>query len=186
MALFKKPNVSAYATTSSSHAGNRSDNGTRWSDKYSASGSYAGGSRRLPGFAWALIAVLAVCLTASLVFGVPAMTYRGFSEGTFVNRMLTECDDALTLANNLSRTGAVDSYATLGRIRADVHAVNTINEIHNTIAGSYYIEPYVFNNLFSIIDSYNNNLKLGNVTMQNQTDLVNGLSSLRDMLAELK
>ena len=187
MALFRKRHVSANPTTLSSQSGNRLDNGTRWSDKYSGGfGGIAAARNGLPGWALVILVVLAVALVASLAFGVPAMTYRGQSEGTFINRMLPECDDALALANTLRRTGAVDSYAALGRIRASIHAVGTINEVHNTIAGSYFVQPYVFNELFSIIDSYNNNLKLGNATMQNQTDLVNGLSSLRDMLADLQ
>lgn len=184
MAIFQRRNSS---TTISSEVGNRSDNRTQWSDKYSAGvKGYVGYRTHVPAWLMTLTVALLIALGAMLIFGMPALSYKGQSEGTFTKRMMAECDDALTLANNLSRNGAADSYATLGRIRSDIHAVNVINEVHNTIAGSYYVQPYVFTNIFSIIDSYNNNLKLGNVTMQNLTDLVNSLNELRVMLEALQ
>lgn len=189
MSLFGKrkpldPNVSTF----SSEAGNRSNNRTNWPGRYAGGKGgvvmSAGGGPR-----WAMPAVvlLAILLAVMSFFGVRAMMYQSQSEGTFVNRMLTECDDALALANGLSRSGGAESAATLGRIRSDIHAIDAINEVRNTVTGGgYFVPPYVFTNLYSIIDSYTNNLKLGNVTMQNLTDLVSALESLRDMLAGLR
>lgn len=185
--MAKFQNNNSHSSTHSSYTGNRSDNRTNWSDKYSGTQiGYSGGKTPVPTGAVALIAALIVALVALGLWSAPALLYRGQSEGVFVRRMLTECDDALVLANGLSRNGAADSSATLGRVRADIHAINTINELHNNVAGSYYVDTAVFTNLFSIIDSFYNNLKLGNVTMQNQTDLINGLNDLRVLLEKLQ
>lgn len=187
MALFGKRPVFTNSSTISSNAGNRSDNRTSWPDMYSGGkGGYAAARGGAPRWLPAVTLVLLIAVIVLGVVGGQAMLYRSRTEETFVNRMLTECDDALSLANSLSRNGGADSNATLGRIRSDIHAIDALNEVHNSISGSYYIPPYVFTELYAIIDSYSNNLKLGNVTMQNLTDLVNGLNDLRNMLAELK
>lgn len=180
-------NNNTHSSTHSSYTGNRSDNRTNWSDKYAGGkGGYSAGRTPVPVGAVALIAVLVVALVGLGLWSTPALLYRGQSEDAFIHRMINECDDALVLASSLSRNGAADSSAMLGRIRADIHAIGAINELHNSVAGSYYIDTAVFTRLFSIIDSYYDNLKLGNVTMQNQTDLVNGLNELRAMLEELR
>lgn len=163
----------------------------RWSNKYSQD---RGGSGRMPvrlvggKVMSTLLAVLLAALVLLGVFGGQAMLYRSRSEETFVNRMLTECDDAISLTGALSRSGGSESAAILGKIRASIHAVDAINEIANTVkgGGGYYVSPAVFTELYGIIDSYSNNLKLGNVTIENLNNLVNSLESLRLQLAELK
>lgn len=188
MALFgNRGGVDPHVSTFSNGAGNRSNNRTNWPGMYAGGkGGMMVGRSGAPRWMITVTVVLLIALVGLAIFGVPAITYRTRSEGTFVNRMLTECGDALTLANSLSRSGGAESAATLGRIRSDIHAIDTVNEVRNTLGGGYYVPPYVFTNLYSIIDSYSNNLKLGNVTMQNLTDLVKGLEELQGMLVELK
>ncbi len=188
MALFgKQRTVAPDVSTFSSGAGNRSDNRTNWSGMYSGGAgnmmSARVGGRRWLGPAFVVALILLVCVG---FFGGKAMLYQQQSEETFVNRMLTECNDALGQANSLSRSGGSDSSATLGRIRSSIRAAEVLNEVHNTIAGGYFIAPQTFTNLYAIIDSYTNNLKLGNVTMQDLTNLVSGLENLRTMLLELR
>ena len=154
-------------STFSSNAGNRSDNNTSWSGMYAGgrggvAGAPTGTNRWLP----VLLAIFVLSTVLLGVFGVPAISYRQHSEGTFVNRMLMECNDALALTNGLSRSGGAESATILGRIRADVYAVDTINEVRNTVTGGgYFIDPQVFTDLYAVIDSYSNNLKLGNVVV---------------------
>lgn len=187
MALFGKKPVFTNSSTISSNAGNRSDNRTSWPDLYSGGkGGYAAARGGAPRWLPALTLMLLIAVIVLGIVGGQAMLYRSRTEETFVNRMLTECDDALSLANNLSRNGGADSNATLGRIRSDIHAIDTLNEVHNSISGSYYIPPYVFTELYAIIDSYSNNLKLGNVTIEDQNNLVNALANLGALLDTLR
>ena len=190
MPLFgNRNNVNPHVSTYSNDAGNRSNNRTNWSDLYAgSSGSVRVTRGALPRWVPVLLAALLIAVVLLGVFGVPSMMYRSRSEETFVNRMLTECGDALALANSLSRSlsGDANTAAELGRIRSDVHAIDTINDMRSTLTGSgHYIQPYVFTNLYSIIDSYSTNLKEGNATMQNRTDLLSGLEALQQMLTVL-
>lgn len=180
--------INPHVSTYSSDAGNRSNNPTNWPGRYSGGkGGMLISRDVLPRWAAGLLAVLLVAVVLLAAFGVPAIMYRTRSEETFVNRMVTECGDALALANSLSRSGGAESSAILGRIRSDIHAIDAVNEMRNTLTGGgYYVPPHVFTNLYGIIDSYSNNLKLGNVTMQNLTELVTALEALQLTLAELK
>lgn len=163
----------------------------RWSNKYSQD---RGGSGRMPvrlvggKVMTSLLAAMLVVLVLLGIFGGRAIIYRSRSEQTFVNRMLTECDDAISATGALSRSGGSESAAILGKIRASIHAVDAINEVANTVkgGGGYYVSPVMFTELYGIIDAYSNNLKLGNVTIENLNNLVNSLEVLRGQLAELK
>ena len=167
--------------------GNRTVNDTAWSNRYSRGvGGVVTAPSRSARWMPALLAVLLTAVVLLAIFGGRAIVYQGKSETTFVNRMLTECDEAISATSSLSRSGGSESAAILGRIRANIRAIDAINEVRNTISGSgYFVPPYVFTELYGVIDSYSNNLKLGNVTIENLTDLSNGLTSLRDTLAEL-
>lgn len=188
MAFGKKAARQGFVSTASSSAGNRMDNQTSWSQRYSGGrGGMIGVSGVMPRWVGPALAVMLLVIILGAVFCVPAMIYRGKSEMTFINRMTTECDDALNLANSLSRSGGAADPVSLSRIRADVSAIEAINETRNSItAGGYYIQPYVFADLYNVIDSYYGNLQLGNVTMQNLTELVRQLEALQGMLFELR
>ena len=191
MPLFgNRNNVNPHVSTYSNDAGNRSNNRTNWSDLYAGSaGSVRVTRGAMPRWVPVLLAVLLIAVILLGVFGVPSMMYRSRSEETFVNRMLTECGDALALANSLSRSlsGDANTAAELGRIRSSIHAIDTINDMRSTLTGSgHYIQPYVFTDLYNVIDSYYGNLQLGNVTMQNLTELVRQLEALQGMLFELR
>ncbi|MBR4080250.1 MAG: hypothetical protein IKK21_00520 [Clostridia bacterium] len=186
--MFGNRKADPNASTFSSNAGNRSDNRTSWSGRYSGGvGGMTVNKGGLPRWLPAVTAALVVVVLALGIIGIPAITFRMQSEETFVNRMLTECNDALSLANGLSRSGGAESAATLGRIRAYIHAVDAINEVRNTITGGgYFVQPQVFTELYGVIDSYSNNLKLGSATMQDLTALVTGLENLRSMILLLQ
>ncbi|MBQ7850928.1 MAG: hypothetical protein IJ343_14485 [Clostridia bacterium] len=161
----------------------------QWSDKYSNTrgGAPASGGPRLSRFYAPVLAALLIALVLLGIFGGQAIVYRSTSEKTFVNRMLTECDEALASVKGLSRSGGSESAAILGKIRANIHAVDAINSISNSIAGGggYFVDPAVFTRLYGVIDSYSNNLKLGNVTIEDLNDLTLGLEALKETLAAL-
>lgn len=163
----------------------------RWTNKYSYG---PGGSAHTPAriLGGRLRSVLLVVLLAAVVvlgvFGGRAILYQSKCEPAFISRMRTECDSAITTTNSLSRSGGAESAAILGRIRANIHAIDVVNEINNTVEGGdgYFVPTSVFTNLYAIIDSYSNNLKLGNTTIEDQNNLVNALASLSTLLSELK
>lgn len=163
----------------------------RWTNKYSYG---PGGAANTPARALGgrLRSVLLVVLLAAVVvlgvWGGQAIVYQSKCEPAFVSQMLTECDSAITTANTLSRSGGAESAAILGRIRASIHAIDAINEVNNIIesGNGYFVPTAVFTDLYAIIDSYSNNLKLGNVTIEDQNNLVNALANLNTLLDGLR
>lgn len=162
----------------------------QWSDKYSHGrvGSAVPGKAPKGRYMGPVLVILVMALLVLGIFGGRAIAYQATSEKTFISRMLTECDEALDSVKSLSRSGGSESAAILGKIRANIHAVDAINAVSNSITGGggYYVEPVVFTRLYGVIDSYSNNLKLGNVTIENLNDLTLGLEALKEELATLR
>lgn len=162
----------------------------QWSDKYShgRAGSAVPGKAPTGRYMGPVLVILVMALLVLGIFGGRAIAYQATSEKMFISRMLTECDEALDSVKSLSRSGGSESAAILGKIRANIHAVDAINAVSNSITGGggYYVEPVVFTRLYGVIDSYSNNLKLGNVTIENLNDLTLGLEALKEELATLR
>ncbi|MBQ8201214.1 MAG: hypothetical protein IJZ74_05545 [Clostridia bacterium] len=130
--------------------------------------------------------LLTVALLGVGIAGGQAIAFRAGCRTTFINRMQTECSSALSQANTLSRSGGADSSAMLGKIRANIHAVDTVNAMSNTLYGSYVVSTSTFADMYAIIDSYSNKLKNGVTTIEEQTNLVNSLTALQSLLSESK
>lgn len=164
----------------------------RWTNKYSyGPGGGANAPARVAG--GRLRMVLLVTLTiAVLVLGVvggSAIAYRGKCDPTFIYTMQEECDEASGAMPGLSRSrgGNSGDYATLSRIRSCVSSIEAINEIRNTLEGGngYYVEPAVFTNIYSIINSYYSNLNLGQEVVADWDNLSEALKALSAQLYSL-
>ena len=131
-----------------------------------------------------LVLVLAVILLA--VFGGRAMSYQAEAHTTFVRRVQTECNDALSMTSALSRTAGASSSATLGKIRSHVYAMDTINQLHMGLDGTYLVGNDVFTNLYAILDDYSNRLITGMVTGDQQTALTGALTDLAAVVSALE
>ncbi len=130
--------------------------------------------------------LLTVALLGVGIAGGQAIAFRSRCHDTFLYRMQTECSSALSQANSLSRSGGSESSAMLGRIRANIRAIDAINEMNSSLTGGYFVPMATFTELYGIIDSYNNSLKNAVVTIEHQTNLVNALTALQTALSELK
>ncbi|MGN0747127.1 MAG: hypothetical protein ACI4ML_10665 [Aristaeellaceae bacterium] len=134
----------------------------------------------------ALILVLLAAVILLAIFGGRAMSFEAETRSTFVHRMQTECNDALSLTTALSRTAGASSSATLGKIRSHVYAMDTINQLNVGLGGNYLISNDTFTSLYAIIDDYSNRLITGMVTGDSQTALANALTSLQETVAYLE
>lgn len=163
----------------------------RWTNKYSyGPGGAAHSPARVLGgrIRSVLLVVLLIAVVVLGVLGGRAMIYSSRCEPAFIHRMTTECNEATASTKVLSRSGGADSQAVLGKIRANIRAIDAINEINNSIEGGdgYFVPTATFTNLYAIIDSYMNNLKLGNATIENQNNLVGALADLTLLLEALE
>ncbi|MGN1021175.1 MAG: hypothetical protein ACI4O7_12480 [Aristaeellaceae bacterium] len=133
-----------------------------------------------------LILVLLAAVILLAVFGGKAMSFEAETRSTFLQRMQTECNDAVSLTTALSRTAGASSSATLSKIRSHVYAMDTINQLNVGLGGDYLISNDTFTNLYAIIDDYFNRLITGVVTGDSQTSLANALTSLQQTIASME
>ena len=101
--------------------------------------------------------------------------------------MQEQCRDAVALATSLSRTASSSSAATLGKIRADVHAIDVINQMKMLQDGTNqaYVSTELISRIYTILDGYSNQLITGMSTMEEQTNLSAVLQELSAALSGL-
>lgn len=161
----------------------------RWENRYTHSRSRAAQMvehSRTERAKTALIIILAVLLAGMSIAGIQAILFRSTGDEVIINRMRTESSDAVGLATNLSRYGGSDSAAILGRIRADVHAMEVLNELHHTMYGARCVDTSHFTMLYAVIDGYSDKLKNGTTSLEEQNNLVSGLNTLDTLIQALK
>ena len=133
-----------------------------------------------------LIILLAVALLGVGIAGGKAIAFRGDAEDWMLARAMTECGNAVSQVNTLSRSGGSDTAGALGRIRANVNAVDVLSNMHQSLYGSSYAPQAVFTDLYDIIDSYSAKLKNGTSTIDELTRLGDALGNLQNLLQEAK
>lgn len=135
--------------------------------------------------------ILSLLLVAALVtlsvVGIPAIRFKGQTRDIYVARMQTEANAALSQAAQLSRTAGADSSTTLGRIRANLHAVQTLNEVYSSQTGgdTCLVDRNLFVVLFALIDEYADTLITGMSTTNLQTNLTLLLNQMADTVQAL-
>lgn len=159
----------------------------RWENRYahSRSGAARGVEHsRVERVRNILIILMAVALLGVGIAGGQAIAFRGKADDLILQRMATECGDAVSQVNTLSRYGGSDSAALIGKIRANVHAVDAYNSLYTSLYGGRVVDQSVFTQLYSVIDSYMSKLKNGSATMEEQTNLLNNLTTLQTILQQ--
>lgn len=131
-----------------------------------------------------IIILMAVALLGVGIAGAQAIAFRGSAEKLMVSRAMTECSSAISQVNTLSRSGGSDTAGTLGKIRANVNAVDVLSSVHQSLYGSAFVPQSTLTELYSIIDSYSAKLKNGSSTIDELTRLGDGLSTLQTLLQQ--
>lgn len=126
-----------------------------------------------------LIIVLLVALVAVGVYGAQAVRYRMEARSLLVATMQTESNEAVSLANSLSRTAGGNSAATLGRIRANVHAMETANRMQANLEGRPFLPEETFSEIYTILENYSSRLLTGMNTGDLQGELQTALEALQ-------
>ena len=132
------------------------------------------------------IILLVVALAGVGIVGGKAMAFRGKSEDTLIAHALIECGNAVSQVNTLSRSGGSDTAAVLGKIRANIHAVDLLNEMCMSLHGRQLAPAASFTELYGIIDSYSGKLKNGSATIDELTNLSNRLTELQTLLQDAR
>lgn len=133
-----------------------------------------------------IIILLAVALLGVGISGGQAIAFRSEAEELLTARALTECGAAVNQVNSLSRSGGSDTAGTLGKIRANINAVEVLSGIRQTLYGRDLAPQSSFTELYTIIDSYSAKLKNGTSTIEELTNLGDALTRLQTMLQDAR
>lgn len=132
-----------------------------------------------------LVIVLALVIAALAVIGGQALAYRSEARSRFLVTMQTEVNEAVAQCSSLSRTAGASSSSALGRIRANIHTMDTVNSLRQSLEGAYYVLPEKFTELYAMLDSYSSRLQTGLNTGDLQGDLQMKLEELQSLIAGL-
>lgn len=160
----------------------------RWENRYAH--SRAGGhgvehsrADRIKSIAIILLLVVAVGVG---IVGGRAIAFRGKTEELLISRAITECAAAVNQGSTLSRSGGSDTAGALGKIRANINAVDVLSGLRQSLYGRVLAPKTDFTQLYEIIDSYSAKLKNGSSTIDELTRLNEGLAALQSLLQQAK
>ncbi|MGN1368007.1 MAG: hypothetical protein ACI4WX_04000 [Aristaeellaceae bacterium] len=160
----------------------------RWENRYARSRSSAhvaehSRAERIKSIAIILLLVAAVGVG---IVGGRAIVFRGKTEELLISRAMTECAAAVNQGSTLSRSGGSDTAGALGKIRANINAVDVLSGLRQSLYGRVLAPKTDFTQLYEIIDSYSAKLKNGSSTIDELTRLNEGLAALQSLLQQAK
>ncbi len=133
------------------------------------------------------IILLLIAMVAALgVIGIPAFLARQDQRTLYVQRIQSECDDALKLTASLSRNAGADSAAILARIRSNIYAIRTVSSLSASSGFHPLVDEDVVMTLQNLVDRYLSYITTGMDTGEYQTNLQNALASLQESLRQLE
>ena len=133
-----------------------------------------------------LILVLAGLLIAALALGVPAMLKQNDTRTLYIQRIQSECDDAIRLTSTLSRNAGADSASILARIRSNLYAIRMISSLNTSEGGGVLVDDEKIMTLTNTVDRYLTYLTTGMDTGEYQTGLQTSLEELQETLNALQ
>ena len=133
-----------------------------------------------------LILVLAGLLIASLVIGIPALQRGNGTRSIYIQRIQTECDEAIRQTSTLSRNAGADSASILARIRSNLYAIRMISGLNMAQGDGELVSEDQVLTLQNMVDRYLNYLTTGMNTGEYQTTLQTGMEELQAEVSALK
>lgn len=159
----------------------------RWETRY-ANGRSGGGRTaehsRMERIKNIVIILLIVAVVGVGIAGGQAMNFRGKAQDLMIARASTECSEAVGHVNSMSRSGGSDTAGVLGKIRANVNAIDVLSGICQSLYGQELAPRATFDQLYGIIDSYSGKLRNGTSTIEELTNLADGLANLQLLITE--
>ena len=133
-----------------------------------------------------IILLLVIAIGVLLYISIPLMRNRDDSRELYIQRMQTECEDAVRQTASLSRNAGADSAAILARIRSSIYAIRTMNSVYTSTGGHLLVEEERLVTLLNTVDRYMSFLTTGMDTGEYQTNLQNALGELQGLLSPLR
>lgn len=131
-----------------------------------------------------VILILVLIIVVLCILGIPALRTKSDNHTLFMQRMRSECDEAVRLTNTLSRNAGADSAGLLARIRSNIYAMDVINtlSVNQDGAAGAMVDSTQLTSIINIIDQYQSVLITGMATGEQQTNLLNELDAVNTIL----
>jgi len=133
-----------------------------------------------------IILLLVIAIGILLYISIPLMRNRDDSRELYIQRMQSECEDAVRQTASLSRNAGADSAAILARVRSSIYAIRTMNSVYTSTGGHLLVEEERLVTLLNTVDRYMSFLTTGMDTGEYQTNLQNALGELQGLLSPLR
>ena len=129
-----------------------------------------------------ILVIVAVIVAAFLLLKLVGV--GDLSEASFEYqrnaKLRSEIQHAVSQTNTLSRLGATTTSNVLGKIRQYVHGIEVVNDLNVGLFGEVgrLYQQSVFDNIYSIIDSYDAKLSSGQKVSDSLADLSAAIDDL--------
>ena len=133
-----------------------------------------------------VILLLCAALIAGAVFCIPVLQRQNALHTIYIQRIQSECDEALRQTATLSRNAGADSAATLARIRSNLYAIRAVIALNTAQGGGVLVDEDRILTLQNTVDRYMTYLTTGMDTGEYQTSLQVALEELQVILNELR
>ena len=101
-----------------------------------------------------VILLLCAAVAALCIIGLPAVRKGQETRSLYIQRMRSECDEAVRLTSTLSRNAAASSAATLANIRSNLTAIRTVNNLSIGQGNGELVPGSTLEVLMDTIDQY--------------------------------
>ena len=132
-----------------------------------------------------LILLLAALLLAALIIGIPALKKQDNTRSIYIQRVQSECDDAVRQVSTLSRNAGADSASILAKIRSNLYAIRTLSALSISQGYGPLVDDDRILTLQNTVDRYLDYLTTGMDTGEYQTSLQIALEELQEELSNL-
>ena len=136
-----------------------------------------------------ILVILVIIVAAFLLLKL--MGVGGLNESNFENqrnaKLRSEIQHAVSQTNTLSRLGATTTSNVLGKIRQYVHGIEIINDLNVSMYGEVgrLYKQAIFDNIYTIIDSYDAKLSSGQKVSDSLTSLTDAIDELNALTTAL-
>ena len=103
-----------------------------------------------------------------------------------MQRIQSECSEAIRQTSTLSRNAGADSAAILAKIRSNVYAIRVINALGNSSGFGFLVSEESVMTIQNLVDRYLSYITTGMDTGEYQTSLQNALSELQGTLNQIQ
>ena len=133
-----------------------------------------------------IILLLLAAVIALLVLSIPMLQGKNNTHKLYISQIQKECKEAITDTSSLSRTAGADSAQILARVRCNIHAMRTINNLSSSESGRPLVEDGRLQGLLNEVDRFLGVLATGMTTGENATAVQTGLADLQEIVTSLE